>query len=171
MAAPPRKAFCPSMPAAIARGDLAPNTTSVSPRSNVPAIRPAAPIARTALRISEALHGEALAIHELLRGNYEQAREALNLCATEETFPRQTQRRFASARKSRAANSRDYKERPAGVAKRRQRAWPGEYGGFEKLYGDRGDVSVSSVQDHRFQISIQFPLTGASSLVSQGARR
>jgi hypothetical protein len=43
-------------------------------RSNVPAIRPPAPIARTALRISEALHGGALAIQELLQGNYEQPR-------------------------------------------------------------------------------------------------
>lgn len=42
--------------------------------------------------------------------------------------------------------------------------------GCEKLYGDRGDVSVSSIQDHRFLVSIQFPLSGASSLVSQGGQ-
>src|SRR6266568_1958919 len=78
---------------------------------------------------------------------------------------------FASKRKSRAANPRNFNGRPARVAKRRQRAWPGEYGGLEKLYGDRGEVSVSSVQDHRFLVSIQFPLTGASSLVPRGASR
>src|ERR1700694_3356935 len=39
-----------------------------------------------------------------------------------------------------------------------------------KLYGDRGDVSVSSVQDDRFVVSIQVPRTGASFLVSRGGQ-
>jgi two-component system LytT family sensor kinase len=37
---------------------------------------------------------------------------------------------------------------------------------LEKLYGEQGSVTVSTAQNNRFLISIQFPLTTASSMVS-----
>jgi LytS/YehU family sensor histidine kinase len=40
---------------------------------------------------------------------------------------------------------------------------------LEKLYGERGSVTVTNAQNNRFLVSIQFPLTTASSIVSQGA--
>ena len=40
---------------------------------------------------------------------------------------------------------------------------------LEKLYGEQGSVTVSTAQNNRFLISIQFPLTTASSTVSPGA--
>jgi LytS/YehU family sensor histidine kinase len=40
---------------------------------------------------------------------------------------------------------------------------------LEKLYGEQGSVSVTTAQNNRFLVSIQFPLTTASSIVSEGA--
>ena len=40
---------------------------------------------------------------------------------------------------------------------------------LEKLYGGQGSVTVTTVQNNPFSVSIQFPLTTASSIVSQGA--
>jgi LytS/YehU family sensor histidine kinase len=40
---------------------------------------------------------------------------------------------------------------------------------LEKLYGERGSVTVTTPRNNRFLVSIQFPLTTASSIVSQGA--
>jgi LytS/YehU family sensor histidine kinase len=40
---------------------------------------------------------------------------------------------------------------------------------LEKLYGERGSVIVTNAQNNRFLVSVQFPLTKASSIVSQGA--
>jgi LytS/YehU family sensor histidine kinase len=40
---------------------------------------------------------------------------------------------------------------------------------LEKLYGEQGSVTVTTAQNNRFLVSIQFPLTTASSIVSQGA--
>jgi LytS/YehU family sensor histidine kinase len=40
---------------------------------------------------------------------------------------------------------------------------------LEKLYGEQGSITVTTAQNHRFLVSIQFPLTTASSTVSQGA--
>jgi LytS/YehU family sensor histidine kinase len=37
---------------------------------------------------------------------------------------------------------------------------------LEKLYGEQGSVTVSTAQNNRFLVSIQFPLTTASSIVS-----
>jgi LytS/YehU family sensor histidine kinase len=37
---------------------------------------------------------------------------------------------------------------------------------LEKLYGEQGSVTFSTVQNNRFLVSIQFPLTTASSIVS-----
>ncbi len=37
---------------------------------------------------------------------------------------------------------------------------------LEKLYGERGSVTVANTQNNRFLVSIQFPLTTASSIVS-----
>jgi two-component system sensor histidine kinase AlgZ len=39
---------------------------------------------------------------------------------------------------------------------------------LEKLYGEQGSVTVSTAQNNRFLVSIQFPLTKAASLASQG---
>jgi len=39
---------------------------------------------------------------------------------------------------------------------------------LEKLYGGQGSVTVATAQNDRFLVSIQFPLTTASSIVSQG---
>jgi two-component system sensor histidine kinase AlgZ len=39
---------------------------------------------------------------------------------------------------------------------------------LEKLYGEQGSVTVATAQNSRFLVSIQFPLTPASSIVSQG---
>jgi LytS/YehU family sensor histidine kinase len=39
---------------------------------------------------------------------------------------------------------------------------------LEKLYGEQGLVTVTTAQNNRFLVSIQFPLTMASSFVSQG---
>jgi LytS/YehU family sensor histidine kinase len=40
---------------------------------------------------------------------------------------------------------------------------------LEKLYGEQGSVSVTTAPNNRFLVSIQFPLTTASSIVSEGA--
>ena len=40
---------------------------------------------------------------------------------------------------------------------------------LEKLYGEQGSVTVTTAENNRFLVSIQFPLTAASSIVSQGA--
>jgi LytS/YehU family sensor histidine kinase len=37
---------------------------------------------------------------------------------------------------------------------------------LEKLYGEQGSVTVTTAQNNRFLVSIQFPLTTASSIVS-----
>jgi LytS/YehU family sensor histidine kinase len=37
---------------------------------------------------------------------------------------------------------------------------------LEKLYGEQGSVTVSTAQNNRFLVSIQFPLTTVSSIVS-----
>jgi LytS/YehU family sensor histidine kinase len=37
---------------------------------------------------------------------------------------------------------------------------------LEKLYGEQGRVTVTTAQNNRFLVSIQFPLTTASSIVS-----
>jgi LytS/YehU family sensor histidine kinase len=37
---------------------------------------------------------------------------------------------------------------------------------LEKLYGEQGSVTVSSAQNNRFLVSIQFPLSTGSSVVS-----
>jgi LytS/YehU family sensor histidine kinase len=42
---------------------------------------------------------------------------------------------------------------------------------LEKLYGEQGSVTVTTAQNNRFLVSIQFPLTTASSIVSQGAEQ
>jgi LytS/YehU family sensor histidine kinase len=42
---------------------------------------------------------------------------------------------------------------------------------LEKLYGEQGSVTVTTAQNNRFLVSIQFPLTAPSSIVSQGARQ
>lgn len=42
---------------------------------------------------------------------------------------------------------------------------------LEKLYGDRGGLTISTTNGDRFLVSIQFPLTTASSTVSQGSRQ
>ena len=39
---------------------------------------------------------------------------------------------------------------------------------LEKLYGGQGSVTVSAARNNRFLVSIQFPLTRAASIVSQG---
>src|SRR5580700_1221915 len=38
---------------------------------------------------------------------------------------------------------------------------------LEKLYGEQGSVTVTTAENNRFLVSIQFPLTTASSIVSQ----
>jgi len=40
---------------------------------------------------------------------------------------------------------------------------------LEKLYGEQGSVTATTAQNNRFLVSIQFPLTTASSIVSEGA--
>jgi LytS/YehU family sensor histidine kinase len=40
---------------------------------------------------------------------------------------------------------------------------------LEKLYGEQGSVTVTTAQNNRFLVSIQFPLTTAPSIVPQGA--
>jgi LytS/YehU family sensor histidine kinase len=40
---------------------------------------------------------------------------------------------------------------------------------LEKLYGEQGSITATTAQNNRFLVSIQFPLTTASSTVSQGA--
>jgi LytS/YehU family sensor histidine kinase len=40
---------------------------------------------------------------------------------------------------------------------------------LEKLYAERGRFTVTTAQNNRFLVSIQFPLSTASSIVSQGA--
>ena len=40
---------------------------------------------------------------------------------------------------------------------------------LEKLYGEQGSVTATTAQNNRFLVSIRFPLTTASSMVSQGA--
>jgi two-component system sensor histidine kinase AlgZ len=40
---------------------------------------------------------------------------------------------------------------------------------LEKLYGDQGCVTVTTAKNNRFLVSMQFPLTTASSIVSQEA--
>jgi LytS/YehU family sensor histidine kinase len=42
---------------------------------------------------------------------------------------------------------------------------------LEKLYGEQGNVTVATAQNNRFLVSIQFPLTAPSSIVSQGTRQ
>jgi two-component system sensor histidine kinase AlgZ len=40
---------------------------------------------------------------------------------------------------------------------------------LEKLYGEQGRVTVTTAENNRFLVSIQFPFTTATSIVSQGA--
>jgi LytS/YehU family sensor histidine kinase len=40
---------------------------------------------------------------------------------------------------------------------------------LEKLYGEQGIVTVTTAQNNRFLVSMRFPLTTASSIVSRGA--
>jgi sensor histidine kinase YesM len=40
---------------------------------------------------------------------------------------------------------------------------------LEKLYGEQGSITATTAQNSRFLVSIQFPLTTASSTISQGA--
>jgi two-component system sensor histidine kinase AlgZ len=40
---------------------------------------------------------------------------------------------------------------------------------LEKLYGEQGSVTATTAQNNRFLVCIQFPLTTASSIVSEGA--
>jgi LytS/YehU family sensor histidine kinase len=42
---------------------------------------------------------------------------------------------------------------------------------LEKLYGEHGSVTVTTAQNKRFLVSIQFPLATTSSIVSQGAEQ
>ena len=37
---------------------------------------------------------------------------------------------------------------------------------LERLYGEQGSVTVATTQNNRFLVSIQFPLTGTSSIAS-----